>query len=162
MNHQMSDAELHEAVHAQRVASVMTRYGLACDERDRTTLEQLFHPDARAVYDVDSDVTGNTAIAEWIAGATEHLLWQQHAMRVMKVDVEGDRATAVSYLTSHQVAKDATDVTLMMNSRYDTELELLDGAWRIRRLHLVVGTIEHRPIILGSLAAAVSTEEQHV
>ena len=162
MNHQMSDAELHEAVHAQRVAGVMTRYGLACDERDRATLEQLFHPEARAVYDVDSDVSGNTAIAEWIAGATEHLLWQQHAMRVMKVDVDGDRATAVSYLTSHQVAKDATDVTLMMNSRYDTELELTGGAWRIRRLHLVVGTIEHRPIVLGSLAGSTTTEDQHV
>ncbi|GAA4821118.1 nuclear transport factor 2 family protein [Nocardioides caeni] len=150
------------AVERLRVTEVMTAYGLACDERDGTTLEQLFHPDATASYDVDGDLVGGPAIARWVLGATAHLRWQQHSLRPMRVEVAGDHATAVAYLTSHQVSFDEPGVTMMMNSRYDMELQCVDGAWRIRSLRLVVGTIEHRPVTLGSLVPDHRTEATHV
>lgn len=152
------------ALEEQRVAAVITRYSVACDERDRETLATLFHPDATAVYDKDADLAGNVAIAEWISGATGHLRWQQHAVRVMTVDIDldGDRARAVSYLTSHQVAFDTPDTTLMMNSRYDTEHELIGGRWVITKLLLIVGTVEQRPIQLGTLVPDSNPEVSHV
>lgn len=150
------------AVERQRVAEVMTTYALACDERDGETLERVFHPEATASYDVDADLVGADAIARWVLEATAHLRWQQHGLRPMRIDVDGDRATAVGYLTSHQVSFDTPDVTLMMNSRYDLELERVAGDWLIRTLHLVVGTVEHRPVTLGSLVPPTRPEVSHV
>lgn len=156
------DAVTRSAIERQRVAEVMTSYALACDERDGATLERLFHPEATASYDVDADLSGGPAIAQWVLEATAHLCWQQHGMRVMRVEVDGDRATGVAYLTSHQVARATPDTTLMMNSRYDMDLRLVDGEWRIWSLRLVVGTVEHRPIDLGRLVPAPEAEVAHV
>jgi uncharacterized protein (TIGR02246 family) len=144
------------------VTEVLTRYAVACDERDEEGLRELFHDDATALYDVDADLAGHRDIASWIVGATAHLLWQQHGLRVMRIDLDGDDAKAIGYLTSHQVSFETPDTTLMMNSRYDAALHRTDGTWRIRRLSLVVGTIEHRPVTLGQLTATAPQEIHHV
>jgi ketosteroid isomerase-like protein len=144
------------------VTEVLTRYAVACDERDEDAVRALFHPEATALYDVDADLRGNAEIASWVVGATAHLRWQQHGLRVMRVDLDSDHATAVGYLTSHQVPFATPDTTLMMNSRYDAELERVGDTWLIRRLSLVVGTIEHRPVTLGQVAAAATQENHHV
>lgn len=150
--------ELRHWMDVQAITLALTRYSLACDERDADTLAEIFHPDAVAVFDADGDAKGGRYIADWICGATAHLRFQQHAMRVMDVDLAGDRARAVAYLTSHQVAFDTPDTTLMMNSRYDVEL-VRDRdsvhAWRIARLDLLVGTVEHRPVSIGALISDV-------
>lgn len=156
-----ADAVTRAAVERQRVAEVMTSYALACDESDGATLTSLFLPEATASYDVDADLSGGPAIAQWVLEATAHLRWQQHGIRVMRVEVDGDRATGVAYLTSHQVAAATPDTALMMNSRYDMDLQLLDGEWRIRSLRLVVGTVEHRPIALGRLVPSPEAEAAH-
>lgn len=151
---------------AHRVGEVLTRYALACDAGDEALLASLFHPEATAVYDLDADLSGNTEIASWVIGATAHLRWQMHGLGIMSVDLDGDRAHVVGYLTSHQVAHETPDVCMMMNSRYDTDLELVGDAWLIRDLRLVVGTVEHRPVTLGRLITAQAStaegEVQHV
>ncbi|WP_435769645.1 nuclear transport factor 2 family protein [Nocardioides sp. SYSU DS0651] len=157
-----TDASIRSAVERLRVAEVMTSYALACDERDGATLERLFHPDAEASYDADADLAGGATIARWVLDATAHLCWQQHSLRVMRVELEGERASAVAYLTSHQVAYETSDTALMMNSRYDVDLVLADGEWRIMSLRLVVGTVEHRPVDLGRLVPAPEAEVAHV
>lgn len=162
MNEATTAEAIRHGIETQRAGAVLGRYAVACDEGDERTLAELFHPQATAVYDDDADLSGNTAIASWVIGATAHLVWQQHGLKVMTVDVEGDRATVVAYLTSHQVTAETPDTALMMNSRYDVELELVDGAWLIRKLLLVVGTVEHRPVQLGLLVPAASSEVQHV
>lgn len=40
---------------------------------------------------------------EWISGATAAITWQHHLLSVYHVDIDGDQASALSYLTSHQV-----------------------------------------------------------
>ncbi|NHC21878.1 nuclear transport factor 2 family protein [Nocardioides sp. IC4_145] len=157
-----SQATTSAAIERQRVAEVVTAYALACDERDGEALERIFHPQATASYDVDADLVGGAAIARWVLDATAHLRWQQHALRVMLVDLDGDQARSVGYLTSHQVAFDSPDTTLMMNSRYDMELALVDDDWRIRSLRLVVGTREQRPVTLGQLVPDTRVEAAHV
>ena len=48
-------------------------------------------------------VSGGDALAEWIGGATAAITWQHHLLSVYHVDVDGDTASALSYLTSYQV-----------------------------------------------------------
>lgn len=158
----MVDRVEDDGAERARVADVMTAYGLACDERDLDGLVRLFHPDATASYDVDADLVGGRAIAEWILGATAHLRWQQHSLRPMRVVLDGERATLVAYLTSHQVSFAEPGTCMMMNSRYDVDLERLDGHWVIRSLRLLVGTVEHRPVTLGSLVPEARPEVSHV
>ena len=134
---------------------------MACDGGDEAALAALFHPDAKAVYVEGSELTGSAEIAAWVIGAMAHLVWQQHGLTAMTADVDGDRATAVAYLTATQVAADTPDTAMVMNCRYDAELELVAGDWLIRRLHFGVGTIEQRPVQLGSLAATARTAGQH-
>ncbi|MGN7226388.1 nuclear transport factor 2 family protein [Dietzia maris] len=163
MNDETPDPALSRAVQTQRAREVLGRYAIACDESDESALAALFHPEATAVYDKDADLTGNTEIAAWVISATAHLVWQQHGLGVMTVDLDADgsRAKVVAYLTSHQVAAETPDTAMMMNSRYDADLELVDDTWLIRRLHLIVGTVEHRAIQLGTLVPTAAKESQH-
>lgn len=156
-----SDEAVRQAVQGQRAREVFGRYAVACDGGDEAALAALFHPDAKAVYVEGSELTGSAEIAAWVIGAMAHLVWQQHGLTAMTADVDGDRATAVAYLTATQVAADTPDTAMVMNCRYDAELELVAGDWLIRRLHFGVGTIEQRPVQLGSLAATARTAGQH-
>ncbi|WP_287163439.1 nuclear transport factor 2 family protein [Rhodococcus sp. (in: high G+C Gram-positive bacteria)] len=161
MNDATTDRAARQVIQTQRAGEVLGKYAVACDDADEAALAALFHREATAVYDKDADLSGNAEIAAWVIGATAHLVWQQHSLGVMKVDVEGDRATVVAYLTSHQVSAETPDTVMMMNSRYDAELELVEGSWLIRKLHLLVGTVEHRPIQLGTLITPANSEAQH-
>lgn len=162
MSDTTSDEAVYQAVLTQGARAVFGRYAVACDERDQGALAALFHPEATAVYIEDTELTGGTEIATWVIGAMAHLVWQQHGLSVMTVDVDGDRASVVAYLTSTQVAADSPGTATVMNCRYDTELVLAGANWLIRRLHFGVGTIEQRPVQLGSLATTSTKAAQHV
>ncbi len=153
---------MRQAVQAQRARWVFGRYAVACDRGDQAALAALFHPDATAVYVEGSELNGNAEIAAWVIGAMAHVVWQQHGLTVMTAEIDGDRASAVAYLTATQVAADTPDTAVIMNCRYDAELELVDDEWLIRRLHFGVGTIEQRPVQLGSLAATAGKAAQYV
>ena len=157
-----TDQAVRQAARAAQAREVFGRYAVACDGGDETALAALFHPEATAIYVAGSELSGDAEIAAWVIGAMAHLVWQQHGVTVMTTEVDGDRATAVAYLTATQVAADAPDTAMVMNCRYDAELELVDGDWLIRRLHFGVGTIEQRPVQLGSLAATARTAAEHV
>ncbi|MBY4576005.1 hypothetical protein ACN94_20890 [Gordonia paraffinivorans] len=143
--------ELAYHLAAEKIRSVIGRYCVACDERDRDALRTCFADDATARYDRDADLAGAGDIVGWILRATEHLCWQQHTAQLMTLSVEGDQASAVAYLTSHQVAHDNLSNLLMMNSRYDFRFTRTGGRWKICRLELTVGTVETRAAQLGEL-----------
>lgn len=157
-----SDAKVARFVAGQQAGQVLSSYALACDQRDEVGLAALFHPDATADYDDAPRLTGASTIAGWILEATAHLTWQQHGIRIMSAEVtaDGQRADVVGYLTSHQVALATPDSVLMMNSRYDLTLVLVEDNWVIEHLRLVVGTIENRPVQLGALVKVA--EASHV
>src|SRR3546814_3535511 len=94
MNDATPDQAVSPAIRAQLAREVLGRYAIACDTGDEAALGALFHPEATAVYDKDADLTGNTQIAAWVIGATAHLVWQQHALGVMPVDVRSDEHTS--------------------------------------------------------------------
>lgn len=157
-------AHVRRLVDRDAIAASLTGYAVACDERDRDSLREIFHADARAFYDNYEEVTvleGGATIVEWIIANTAHLKWQQHALRVMSIDVDEDTAHTVSYLTSHQTTWESPDTALMMNSRYDVDLVRTGASWQFTSLRLEIGTVEFRPVQAGSIVAN-RKESQHV
>src|SRR5580765_3256504 len=77
------------------VTDTLYRYASTIDRFDVAGLRRLLADDLVAQYGNADAVTGGAAVAE--------VVWQHHLLSVYHVDVEGDRATALVYHTSHQV-----------------------------------------------------------
>ena len=115
---------------------------------DKEEIRELLH---RYCYGTDA---GN--VEEWVAGFTDDCVWdggpfgvckgrdemrafyangveQARTMRHLTlntvIDLEGDRARAVSYVVLLQAA--ATGTNVMFTGFYDDSLVRLDGQWRI-------------------------------
>ena len=72
-------------------------------------------------------VEGGDAVVEWIGGATSTIVWQHHLLSVYHVDVDGDTASALSYLTSYQEFTHEPDVAKTLVARYHDELRRTPG-----------------------------------
>ena len=127
-----------------RIAERLQDYGFGCDRQDREGLLAVFAADAKASYDGASWIEGGAAIVDWLLAALAGLSYSQHMITVPRVVVDGDTATAVAYMNSHQCAQTDPGTLIRMNGHYDCDLRLIDGNWRIVRLALTVGWVESR------------------
>ena len=57
---------------------------------------------------------GGDAVASWIGEAIANVVWQHHLLSVYHVEVDGDRASALVYHTSHQVFEDDPDTAKLL------------------------------------------------
>jgi len=135
------------------VTDVLCRYASTIDRFDLDGLRGVLADDLVAQYGNAEPVAGGDAVAGWIAEAIAGVVWQHHLLSVYHVDVDGDRARALVYHTSHQVfAEDPGNAKLLVG-RYDTELRRKAGAWKISRLVLELLWGEVRVDAAGYLAA---------
>jgi hypothetical protein len=72
-------------------------------------------------------------LAGWIAEATATIIWQHHLLNVYTVNIDGDQASALSYLTSYQVFKENPDAAIILVARYHDELRRTPAGWRISK-----------------------------
>lgn len=141
----MDEATLQRLVDRLDIQDALTTYASAIDEGDFATLRTVFADDATAVYDKDSDLLrGGDEIVAWVEDATADLDWQHHMISVYGVEIDGDEATALIYLLSHQTVQGSPHQTRMMTSRYRNRLRRDGGRWRISDLRLQVGWYEER------------------
>jgi hypothetical protein len=68
------------------------------------------------------------------------------------VEVDGDRASALVYHTSHQVFEDAPDTAKLLVGRYHNELRREHDGWKISRLVLEILWGEEKADAAGYLA----------
>jgi ketosteroid isomerase-like protein len=132
------------AVDKLLITETLHGYALACDSHDSAGLLRGFTEDARAKYHDDPWLENPQSIVDWIALATTGVTYSQHAITPVQITVDGDTATAIGYLTSHQCYEDAPDEVVVMNSRYDWALRRVGDRWRISQLVLRVGWYEKR------------------
>ena len=118
------------------VTDTLYRYASTIDRFDVAGLRRLLADDLVAQYGNADAVTGGEAVAEWIGAAIAEVVWQHHFLSVYHVDVEGDRATALVYHTSHQVFEADPDAAKLLVGRYDVELRREVDGWKISRLRL--------------------------
>ncbi len=73
---------------------------------------------------------GKQAMREFYAPGVEQARTMRHLTLNSIIDVQGDRASAVSYVLLLQVS--ATGANVIFTGFYDDALVRLDGRWRIR------------------------------
>ena len=100
----MDEATLQRLVDRLDIQDTLTRY--ASDDRRgglRRPSARCFADDAtRTLRHGQRVLEGGDAIVAWMKDATADLDWQHHMVSVYGVDIDGDEATALIYLLSHQ------------------------------------------------------------
>jgi ketosteroid isomerase-like protein len=134
------------------ITDALYRYASTIDRFDRDGLRSVLADDVWAQYGNAEPVSGGDAVAAWIGEATANVVWQHHLLSVYHVEVEGDRAAALVYHTSHQVFEDDPDTAKLLVGRYQNELRREDDGWRISRLVLEILWGEEKTDAAGYLA----------
>src|SRR6478609_9546327 len=134
------------------ITDVLYRYASTIDRFDLAGLRSVLADDVWAQYGNADPVVGGDAVAAWIAEATANVGWQPHLLSVYQVEVDGDRATALVYHTSHQGFEDDPHTAKLLVGRYHNELRREADGWRISRLVLEILWGEEKADAAGYLA----------
>lgn len=134
---------------AHRIQQCLLKYPVALDSRDFDLLESLFTADAR----IDIPAAGVFDPARYRAAAEAglgRLDATQHFVGQALLRIEGDRASARSYLVAqHVVNALAPDGTLKIGAWYNDELRRVDGQWLIAARTGNAVWWEGNPAVLG-------------
>ncbi|MDF1602232.1 nuclear transport factor 2 family protein [Nocardioides sp. YIM 152315] len=117
------------------IRRVMQDYAAAVDARDWTVLRTVLADDLVVDYhNGRTIVRGGDAVVTYIRENTAHLAWQHHNVSTYRVDVDGDTATGLTYLISHQQIAEDLSHLLMMVARYDCQFRRRDDRWQLSRM----------------------------
>ena len=143
------------------VTDVIYRYASTIDRRDLAGLRATLHDDIEAKYGNGDWIHGGDALLAWIDSATAGTVWQHHLLSVYHVEVEGDRADALVYHTSHQVFADDPETVCVLIARYHNTLTRTPHGWQISRLVFELLWGEQRKDTTGYLAAVGGPSTLH-
>ncbi len=120
------------------ITDVLYRYASTIDKFDLEGLRSTLADDLVGQYGNAEPVHGGAAVADWIAEAIAPVIWQHHLLNVYHVEVDGDRATALVYHTSHQVFENEPESAKVLVGRYHNELRREPDGWKLSRLVLEI------------------------
>jgi hypothetical protein len=115
------------------IADVLYRYSSAVDSFDKEGLRSCLADDISAQYGNGEPVTDADTLANWITDATATCIWQHHLLNVYHVDIDGDQASTLSYLTSYQVFEEDPNAAIILVARYHDELRRTPGGWKLSK-----------------------------
>lgn len=118
------------------IADLIARYARAIDTRSWDHLDQIFTADARIDYIAVGGIAGNVAEAKaYLAETLPIFSCTQHMLGLPAIDINGDRATAVTPCHNPMVLGSGGDARLMVCSFwYHHEFLRTAGGWRISAL----------------------------
>lgn len=125
----MSDQDLR-AVH--EIQEVLVRYATGIDRRDWDLFRTCFTDDVVAAYDGVGEWHGVDEITAYMSAVHADLGHTLHRLSNMAVTVEGDTATARTYVDAVIMAADGASGVNPVGF-YDDELVRSSDGWRIRR-----------------------------
>jgi ketosteroid isomerase-like protein len=146
------DAAIRALQDRTEITDVLYRYASTIDRFDLDGLRSVLADDLWAQYGNADPVSGGDAVAAWIGEAIANVVWQHHLLSVYHVEIDGDRAGALVYHTSHQVFEDDPETAKLIVGRYDCELRREGDGWRISRLVLEILWGEEKADAAGYLA----------
>ena len=134
------------------ITDTLYRYGSTIDSFDFAGTRAVLADDLWAQYGNADPVVGGQAVADWIAEFCAACVWQHHLLSVYHVEVDGDRATALVYHTSHQGFEPDPEIDHYLVGRYHNELVRTPEGWKISRLVFEILWGERRQDTTGYLA----------
>jgi 3-phenylpropionate/cinnamic acid dioxygenase small subunit len=138
MNADESRAAKHD------IAEVLVRYATGIDRRDWVLFRGCFTDDVLAEYDGVETWRSADAITEWMRANHAPMGHTMHRLSNMAIDVDGDAATARTYIDAVLMAADG-ETGLNARGFYDDRLVRTADGWRIAYRHFTmvhIGTIE--------------------
>ena len=117
-----ADAALRTLQDRSDITDTLYRYASTIDRFDHAGLRGLLADDVWARYGNADPLSGGDALASWIAEWNATVVWQHHLLSVYHVDVDGDRAAALVYHTSHQVFEEDPETARLIVGRCHCEL----------------------------------------
>jgi 3-phenylpropionate/cinnamic acid dioxygenase small subunit len=115
------------------ITDVLVRYATGIDSRNWTLFRTCFTPDVHADY--GSDVgkwTDVDAITEYMKVMHQDMRATSHMLSNFVIDVDGDTATASTYVHAVLVVTDDPPLWYEPVGRYVDHLERTADGWRIR------------------------------
>ena len=115
----------------QEVLDVLAAYCERLDEYDIDGVAELFTEDCVTDYGPGrgGPVRGRSQVRDRIATGQAEFRHTHHQLGQIRVELHGDRASALSYLTAFHERWDGS--TARVHLRYVDELERAGGVWRI-------------------------------
>lgn len=134
------------------IEQLLYRYCFAVDGGRTDEIASLFAEDATlmALYAGDPPVKGRAAIHAWYANykkaVNENAQHLRHTVTNPYIQVDGDQATAMCYLTADSVSK-ANGMASWTAGAYHDKLVKRDGRWQFveRQIHVLYRT-ENKPV----------------
>jgi ketosteroid isomerase-like protein len=148
----MTTATSEIAADRAEITDLLYRYASAIDRFDYAAVKALLADDIWAQYGNAEPLHGADAVIAFFNEFTAGCLMQHHFLSVYHVDVDGDRAGALIYHTSHQLFERAPGIVHMLVGRYHNELRRTAQGWKISRLVLEICWGERRADPTGYLA----------
>ena len=114
----------------QEIAQVILRLARAIDRRDKTLLDDCFHPDATD----DHGLFKGTAreFSDWVMEQLKSYERTQHIIANQLIMLDGDAASCESYFHAHHVVNGKSGaVNVVVAGRYLDRLERRDSVWKI-------------------------------
>jgi len=129
------------------IIQIIDLYGVAIDARRWYLFDRIFTPDVKAAYSSGGDWTSLAQWKEDFAAAHEPFYHTQHAMMSHVVTIDGDEATAFTYVAWRLVMRsDECDDVREGSAWYDDSLVRTSPGWRIRQRKCQVTWAERRQI----------------
>lgn len=128
------------------VSDLVNDYASSIDLGQVERLDEVFTTDVVATYTGFEPIRGRAEVISWITSRAADLVFQHHAVRPQRIELDGDRGQVLVHLVSHQLRADGQ--IRFMASRYDLSVVRATGTrhgWQVERLDLLVGIDERRP-----------------
>ena len=120
---------------------LLCRYCHLVDRGDMADVVDLFHPEATLVLPPNPPAKGREAIRkaydDWLHTAREPTVWLRHMISSPFIDVDGDRAAAISYLTADFLLRKKGTIQALVG-RYQDELVRNEDRWLLWRREVLV------------------------
>jgi len=133
-----------ELADRQQIVEVIDRYGTALDSKNYERFKTCFSEDARVYYGANE--FDREAAAKFCEATLSPYAFTQHLLGNYEVQIDGDLASARTYLHATHVTPPEQGEVFVVGGTYIDELARQDGEWRITMRTLEAEWSERRKI----------------
>ncbi len=119
------------------ISKILFNYAKACDEKNWSLLDDVFHESAIAIYG-DHQCTGLNEIKSFLSESLRSIGDAQHLLTNIQIEVNEDNASSTSYLSSLQMINDINPMPSQVWGQYKDNLIKDNGVWKITRKELKI------------------------